>query len=258
MASIFKRNKRAKLATYWIQYADHEGNRRTVKGFTDKALTEQLAGKLESEARLRATGMIDSQLERYAEQKHAAITDHLTAFNESLTDNTAKHVRLTMTRVRRIVVGCGFGKLADITPESAQAFLRLLRQTAGIGSRTYNHYIQAMDAFCNWCVSTKRLLSNPLLGLERLNAELDVRHKRRALTAAEVGKLVASARTSGIRIQRFTGEQRARIYILSFMTGLRKNEVASLTPGSFQLDANPPTVTVEAAFSKHRRKDVLP
>ncbi len=42
------------------------------------------------------------------------------------------------------------------------------------------------------------------------------------------------------------------------MTGLRKNELASLTPRSFRLDGKPATVTVEAAFSKHRRKDVLP
>ena len=42
------------------------------------------------------------------------------------------------------------------------------------------------------------------------------------------------------------------------MTGPRKGEIASLTPVSFNLDANPPTITVDAADSKHRRKDVLP
>jgi hypothetical protein len=42
------------------------------------------------------------------------------------------------------------------------------------------------------------------------------------------------------------------------MTGLRKKELASLTPRSFALNTTPPTVTVEAACSKHRRKDILP
>lgn len=42
------------------------------------------------------------------------------------------------------------------------------------------------------------------------------------------------------------------------MTGLRRKEIASLTPQSFDLKGLPPTVTVEAACSKHRRKDVLP
>jgi hypothetical protein len=85
-----------------------------------------------------------------------------------------------------------------------------------------------------------------------------VRRKRRALTAEEFGRLVQATRESKKKIQRYDGETRSRIYLLSYFTGLRKNEVASLTVRSFALDAEPPTVTVEAAFSKHRRKDVLP
>lgn len=139
-----------------------------------------------------------------------------------------------------------------------QTCLRAIRKSDDLGHRTYNHYVQTVDSFCNWCVSTKRLLANPLLGLERLNTEVDVRHKRRALSAGEVGKLIASARESGVSIQRFSGEKRARIYIPSFMTGLRRNEIASLTPRSFALEAEQPTVTVEAVSSKRSRKDVLP
>ena len=70
--------------------------------------------------------------------------------------------------------------------------------------------------------------------------------------------MVASARASGYCIQQFDGEQRARIYVLSYMTGLRRKELGSLSPRSFDLKADPPTVTVEAAASKHRHKDVLP
>ena len=52
------------------------------------------------------------------------------------------------------------------------------------------------------------------------------------------------------------GEERALLYRLVIETGLRSNEVASLTRGSFDLEAR--TVTVSAADSKHRREDVLP
>ena len=109
-----------------------------------------------------------------------------------------------------------------------------------------------------WLVNRHRLDRNPLLGIPRLNAETDVRHPRRALTAGEFSKLVQSARDSGVDIQCYSGEERARIYTLSYMTGLRKGELASLTPASFALDAAQPTVTVQAGASKHRRKDVLP
>ena len=130
MASIFKRSKR-KNEPYWIQYTNHLGKRKTAKGFTDKGLTEQLAGKLESEARLRKTGLIDPEQERYAEVKQAALKTHLTAFEESLADNSPKHCTVTMSRVNRIVEGCGFTTLADIQSEPVQAFLRSLRKRRG-------------------------------------------------------------------------------------------------------------------------------
>src|SRR5581483_6147345 len=95
-------------------------------------------------------------------------------------------------------------------------------------------------------------------GIERLNAETDIRHKRRALTPEEVSRLVASARASGCEVQGYDGEQRARVYLMSFLTGLRRAELASLTPRSFYLDATPPILKVEAACSKHRREDTLP
>jgi integrase len=41
-------------------------------------------------------------------------------------------------------------------------------------------------------------------------------------------------------------------------TGLRASELRSLTWASFELDGHPPTVTVKAAYSKHRRDDVPP
>lgn len=74
----------------------------------------------------------------------------------------------------------------------------------------------------------------------------------------EVSNLVAAARQSDELIQCYTGEARARVYIASNMTGLRRKELASLTPRSFELNASPPTVTVQATVSKHRKNDVLP
>jgi integrase/recombinase XerD len=46
------------------------------------------------------------------------------------------------------------------------------------------------------------------------------------------------------------------MYILASWTGFRKGEIGSLTVRSLRLDGNPPTATVAAAFSKHRREDV--
>ena len=48
------------------------------------------------------------------------------------------------------------------------------------------------------------------------------------------------------------------MYTLAQRTGLRRKELRSLTPGSFDLDSNPATVQVEARNSKRRKRDLLP
>jgi hypothetical protein len=73
-----------------------------------------------------------------------------------------------------------------------------------------------------------------------------------------MSQLVEAARASDQKYQCYSGEQRARIYLISYLTGLRKSEVASLTPESFELTGQTPTLTLEARDSKHRKRDVLP
>ena len=66
------------------------------------------------------------------------------------------------------------------------------------------------------------------------------------------------ATAAGTPFRGLTGPDRLVLYTLAANTGLRAGELASLTPGSFNLTAFPATVTVEAAYSKRRRKDVQP
>lgn len=48
------------------------------------------------------------------------------------------------------------------------------------------------------------------------------------------------------------------LYRTALVTGSRIGELQSLTPRSFNLNGDPPTITVEAAYSKRRRRDVQP
>ena len=257
MASVFKKGTGRKNEPYQIEYTDHRGKRRRAVGYTDKRLSEQKAAQLEREAQLRRDGLIDPAEEKWAKVKSLPIVDHLEAFQKSLGKNTEKHVKLTMTRVKRIIKHACVETLADIDIESVQEAIFEIQYEDDLGNKTVNHYMQAIDSFCNWLVP-RRMATNPLKGMQRLNTEVDVRRKRRALTADEMARLLRSARTSERSIQCYTGEERARFYAMSYYTGLRRRELGSLTKRSFQLRAEPPTVTVDAACSKHRRKDVLP
>jgi integrase len=80
---------------------------------------------------------------------------------------------------------------------------------------------------------------------------------RRALSEAESNALIQAAARGGI-VFAVSGPDRAMLYRLAALTGFRRKEPRSLTPKSFDLDGNPPTVTVRAAYRKHRRDDIQP
>lgn len=55
-----------------------------------------------------------------------------------------------------------------------------------------------------------------------------------------------------------TSADRTMLYAVAMGTGFRVGELASLTPASFDLAAVPSTVTVQASYSKRRRRDTQP
>ena len=91
-----------------------------------------------------------------------------------------------------------------------------------------------------------------------MNAEGDVRVRRRPLEEAELRALLAAASASAAVFRGLTGRDRAALYSVAMTTGFRVAELASLTPSSFDLAAEPATATVEAAYSKNRRSSVQP
>lgn len=260
MASVYKRkqDKGKKRQCWYIGYKDRHGKRQTLKGFTDKSETEKLAAKLEHEEALRAKGLVDPEQEKLAAQKQMAIEKAIAGFEKKQSNNSEKHAKLTLSRLRRIIAEAGVSELGQINLESIESAIGQIIDDDDSGPRTYNHYVQAINSFCNWLVASKKLAANPLVGMARMNAEVDVRHRRRALTADEFSSLVASARQSGIKIQNYSPEQRARVYLLAYYTGLRRKELSTLKPENFSLDAEQPILKVKAACSKHRKEDTLP
>ncbi len=138
--------------------------------------------------------------------------------------------------------------------------IRSVRQNladAGRSPRTVNWHRAALRGFGRWLTIEGRLRSDPLLRLGRLDEQTDLRRVRRALDDDELAILIDAAEHGPARFG-LGGDDRAMLYRMAVGTGFRLNELRSLTPRSFDLDAGPPTVTVEAAYSKRRRRDVQP
>jgi excisionase family DNA binding protein len=138
--------------------------------------------------------------------------------------------------------------------EDVEAYLDRRRAP---GVETSNHYLTAMKGFTHWLARERRIIADPLSHLSRMNADTDVRHPRRALREEVFARFV-EATGDGKVFRGLTGADRLVLYTLAANTGFRAGELGSLTPASFDLVTDPPTVTVAAGYSKHRRKDVQP
>ena len=104
----------------------------------------------------------------------------------------------------------------------------------------------------------KRTPDDVLAGLSQFNEETDRQHIRRELTSAELAYLLAHVEKNPKPNFRLSGQVRAMAYRVALGTGFRVKELRTLTPASFDLDGNPPTVKVAAAYSKRRRQDIQP
>jgi integrase len=260
MSSVFKKTRDRKRAgaSWYIAYVDEEGMRRMVKGCPDKAATEAMARKLESEAELRRRGVIDPRADAYAAHERKPLDEHVGDFFASLVakGGTGDHARKTANRVRRVLTLCHARRLSDLPPSRVLSALKAVRDT-GASAETVNHHVRAVKAFSRWLWRDGRVREHGLAHLTTTNPEADRRHSRRALLPDEAAALVAAAERGGV-VWGVSGPDRATLYRVALGTGFRRGELASLTRESFDLSADPPTVTVRAAYSKRRRDDAQP
>jgi len=264
MASIYRRRKKG---PYYITYFVRPGQRKTVKGCKDKAATEALARKLEADAMLRREGVIDPKNDRYAAAEAKPLKDHLADMVVALKAKavTVKQAETVEARVTHMLALCKAEHISQISPSAVQGALGTIREAGaskqsrkkGASLQTCNHYLRAVKQFTRWLWRDGRAREDTLTHLSGFNVQLDRRHDRRALTDEELARLIQEAERGPV-VRGMTGPDRAILYQVAVGTGLRANELRNLVPGSFDFDADPPTVTVEAAYSKHRRKDVQP
>ena len=261
MASVFKRGgKGNRGGAYQISWVDHTGKRSTKSSrTTDKAAAERIVGKLEADAALRREGVIDPTLAAISKESQRTVESHLADFRANLKSrqNTPKHVRMTCRHIEWLTRQTATRTAADLTGAAITDAVGALRGGGG-SLRTCNAYLRSIKSFTRWLWTEKRISHEPLAGLRQFNEATDRRHERRAMTPEEVDELLRFTEGYTSPNHNLTGPDRAKLYRLAFGTGFRANELRSLTPASFDLASDPPTITVAAAYSKRRRHDVQP
>ena len=291
MSSLFKpkrtvtdpksgKTKRVAYDSWYGKYADADNIVRKVKLCGDKAASQQMLNELVRKAELGKAGLVDP----FASQRKRPLAEHVADFRQHLEakGNCGQHVAVTVARCEAAFSACGFKLLTQLDADKVANWLKQRRDEAKaekqrwdelkaakqleknapkpkpFGITSSNHYLVAVKGFGNWLVRARRLERNPFAHLSRLNGKVDVRVERRALESEELSRLIEATENSEQTFRGLTGPDRSALYTLATMTGLRANELASLTLSSFDFKADPPTVTVEAKNEKAGRGAELP
>ncbi len=284
-----RKGRTRESAKWYLEFRDHMEVTRRLPAFTDAKASEELGRQIERLLSFRGAGdMLPPDVSKWIEGVPARIrrllgkwgiltagkcaamkplAEHLEDWRAYLAAKgaTKAHVDLVCARAEKIIEACGFTNWSDIRAAKALAYLNDLRadrtdadgrEIRGISAQTFNFYLAALKQFCRWAVKDGRMTQSPVEYLEGLNVRTDRRHDRRALSVDEARRLIDE---TGRGPERFgmTGAERALLYRLAIETGLRANELRTLTRGSFELGENP-VVVVKAAYSKRRREDRLP
>jgi integrase len=132
------------------------------------------------------------------------------------------------------------------------------RTGRGRSVQTTNYYLSHLKSFCRWLAKDRRIAESPVAHLEANNVEVDRRHDRRELSDDELCRLLETARSSKRTLRGLTGEDRFHLYATACGTGYRAGGLASRRPAHFDLDAEPPPVTLSARRNKSRVRKVQP
>ncbi len=188
-------------ATYTANFRDGEGFVREVATrCRDEDAARSVLGELERRSELVKSGVITTAEDAIAVHQHTPLTDHLSDYINSMEASglSESHVTGTKRLVTRLIDNLSFRRLADIRPEAVERWLAQqavgTKEKPGMAARTRNSYLVAMRGFLNWCIERDRLSINPLTKLDRADERSDQRRQRRALTEAELSRLLIVAR----------------------------------------------------------------
>ena len=208
----------------------------------------------------------DLRLDRFASHRQAPLADHVEKFREHLEAKGCADRYVTETIAQLNIATANCQRLEHVTADRIAACLNdlakqgrglLKKKKSGANERTRNAYLTTAKNFCQWCVRTTRLPDNPLAHVSKLK-QIDNRHERRTLAAAEFGQLISAAEQSTEVVRELSGTDRAMLYTVAAASGLRASEIASPTVESLMLDREPPFIIVEATDSNRRKREEQP
>jgi len=232
---------------FW--YIDCEEKRRWGTGTPSKKDTLQIARKLEAEHNDIRMGLAPRPCETSKVHAYGDVKDDYLDWGRLQGGRNgrpwgAKH---EANRVRHLAWWGqelklnNLDNLNDCLP-NVEKLLQKLKQL-GRTNKTLSNYAESLNAFCIWCVERGYMKANPLQHLKAVNT--DPESVRRAITPDEFARLIEHA-----------SAERALLYTVAAVTGLRAGELSALTPSN--LDVGGCGLILDPAWTKNRKPGFQP
>ncbi len=164
------------------------------------------------------------------------------------------HIKVTIQNCSNVIVSEKWAHISDITSKSVNCYISRANEL-GLSIRKINSNIISLKGFCTWMTRQGYMAENPMKGIHKLKLNSDMKVKRRALSEGEINSLLEATVCSEVH-HGLTGEERSLVYRIALTTGLRYNEIKTLSRSDFDLDMG--IVTVRAKNAKNSKTVILP
>jgi len=230
-------------------YWDEHGKRRKASltgpdGTYEDAVVE--LRRLEAQARLVRDGLVSRRdidladnVKRLPGELLAEWLDELRAGRR-----TQAYIRDCEATINALIEHARLRSVGDLSRQHVKSWLRA-KLNRGVSAKTHNHAMATVRTFAGFCKSCNALRVDPTEDIQRMNTDEDERARSRALTHAELTKLLEA-----------TPRARSLYYRLGARAGLRWEEIGRLRWVHVDLTAG--YLRLDAGITKSKRNDDLP
>ncbi|MHC4426741.1 MAG: tyrosine-type recombinase/integrase [Planctomycetota bacterium] len=267
-----------KSAKWYLDFADHNRLRHKIPAFSDKRLSEAFGRNIEALVNCRIAGLEpDTKLNQWIETvpdsllrkfvSWGLIDGQRTEITKPLTAHISEYARVlkakgrsndyvvrSRNRLKKIVSDCRFCYFRDITRSAVEVYSGRLKKD-GYSDTSRGHYLDALKTFLNWAEADQRIIRNPIAKLEKPKRDSE---EKGVLTPEQFIALVKTTFEKNILIGRSSGAERATLFLLAGVTGLRRKELLNIRWADIHLLADTAFVRVRASMAKNSQQAEQP
>jgi integrase len=263
MSSVLPPNVRKRGKFYYFR-SRLNGKQKEIPLGSDLAMARQLAKQHAGRMVAVKTGLAHPDEAKWQEAERQPITVHVEDWYRTLVNRGRRdhYTRQSRSRVLCVLDLAGIERISQLEIHAVEAALVDLKHTSRgrggneqLSDRSVHHAARAVKSFSRWLRKAKRSQDDKLQDLAL--PEVVTKRTRKALQPEEIAALIETTRTEPRRAK-IDGPDRSILYATAAGTGFRLGELESLTPESFNLDCDPPTIVCESAYTKNGKEAVQP